>query len=96
VTTRTDIVLQTPAGYKQFRGAGAFIEYVVTDAKKNFPKGRKWGPTVGPPVGMSVDCKGNCCDVDTYDPPGGRSVLRQICFKTQGNAAIALYKVKVD
>ncbi|HEY6726736.1 MAG TPA: hypothetical protein VI197_22035 [Polyangiaceae bacterium] len=45
---------------------------------------------------MSLESKGDCCDVDTYDPPNGRSVLRQICFKHQGNDAVALYKVKVD
>lgn len=96
VDVRTHIVLQTPKGYVQLRGAGAFVEYVTVDGKKNFPKGRKWGPTLGPPLGMSLECKGDCCDVDTYDPPGDRSVLRQICFKHQGNAAVALYKVKVD
>lgn len=96
VDVRTHIVLQTPAGYVQLKGAGAFVEYVTVDGKKNFPKGRKWGPTAGPPMGMSLDCKGDCCDVDTYDPPNGRSVLRQICFKHQGNAAVALYKVKAD
>jgi len=96
VDVRTHIVLQTPEGYVQLKGAGAFVEYVTVDSKKHFPKGRKWGPTVGPPLGMSLECKGDCCDVDTYDPPNGRSVLRQICFKHQGNAAVALYKVKVD
>ena len=96
VDVRTHIVLQTPAGYVQLRGAGAFVEYVVADEKQHFPKGRKWGPSVGPPLGMSLDCKGTCCDVETYDPPRGRSVLREICFKHQGNAAVALYKVKVD
>jgi len=96
VTTRTQIVLQTPKGYEQFRGAGAFIEYVVTDGRKNFPKGRKWGPDIGPPSGMSVECKDNCCDISTYDPPQGRSILRQICFLTDGNAATALSKIKVD
>lgn len=96
VDVRTHIVLQTPQGYVQLRGAGAFVEYVTADGKKNFPNGRKWGPTLGPPLGMSLECKGDCCDVDTYDPPGDRSVLRQICFKHQGNAAVALYKVKVD
>jgi len=96
VDARTHIVLQTPAGYVQLKGAGAFVEYVNVDAKKNFPKGRKWGPTVGPPLGMSLECNGDCCDVNSYDPPNGRSVLRQICFKHQGNAAVALYKVKVD
>lgn len=96
VEERTYIVLQTPKGYEQLRGAGAFVDYVVTNGRKNFPNGRKWGPTVGPPVGMSLECTGDCCDVDTYDPPRGRSVLRQLCFKHQGNAAVALYKVKVD
>lgn len=96
VDVRTHIVLQTPDGYVQLKGAGAFVEYVTVDAKKHFPKGRKWGPTLGPPLGMSLECKGDCCDLDTYDPPGGRSVLRQLCFKHQGNAAVALYKVKFD
>lgn len=96
VDVRTHIVLQTPEGYVQLKGAGAFVEYVSVDAKKHFPKGRKWGPTLGPPLGMSLECNGDCCDVDSYDPPNGRSVLRQICFKHQGNAAVALYKVKVD
>ena len=45
---------------------------------------------------MSLECKNECCDVDTYDPPGGRSVLRQLCFTPQGNAATALFKIKVD
>jgi hypothetical protein len=45
---------------------------------------------------MSLDCKNECCDVDTYDPPRDRSVLRQICFVPQGNVATALYKLKVD
>lgn len=96
VDVRTHIVLQTPSGYVQLKGAGAFVEYVTVDGEKHFPKGRKWGPTLGPPLGMSLECNGDCCDVDTYDPPGDRSVLRQICFKHQGNAAVALYKVKVD
>jgi len=96
VDVRTHIVLQTPEGYVQLRGAGAFVEYVTVDGKQHFPKGRKWGPTLGPPLGMSLKCAGDCCDVDSYDPPGGRSVLRQLCFKHQGNAAVALYKVKVD
>lgn len=96
VDERTFIVLQTPKGYEQLRGAGAFVDYVVKNGKENFPKGRKWGPTLGPPLGMSLECKGTCCNVDTYDPPRGRSVLRELCFKHQGNAAVALYKVKVD
>ncbi len=96
VDERTFIVLQTPKGYQKIRGAGAFIDYVVTHGKENFPKGRKWGPSVGPPLGMSLECKGTCCNVDSYDPPKGRSVLRELCFKHQGNAAVALYKVKVD
>jgi hypothetical protein len=96
VDHRTHIVLRTPDGYKQLHGAGAFIDYVVTNGKENFPNGRKWGPTIGPPLGMSLECQGTCCDVDTYDPPNGRSVLRELCFKHQGNAAVALYKVKVD
>ena len=96
VDVRTHIVLQTPEGYVQLKGAGAFVEYVTVEGKKHFPKGRKWGPTLGPPLGLSLECNGDCCDVDTYDPPNGRSVLRQLCFKHQGNAAVALYKVKVD
>jgi hypothetical protein len=96
VDERTHIVLQTPKGYTQLRGARAFVEYVVDDAKENFPDGRKWGPTLGPPLGMSLECKGTCCDVNTHDAPSGRSVLRELCFKHQGNAAVALYKVKVD
>lgn len=96
IDERTHIVLQTPEAFEQIEGAGAFIEYVVTDGKKNFPRGRKWGPTIGPPLGMSLECKGTCCSVDTYDPPNGRSVLRELCFRHQGNAAISVFKIKVD
>lgn len=96
VDTRTFIVLQDAKGFHKFKGVKALLEYVVDDEKKNFPKGRKWGPTLGPPLGMSLDCKNECCDVNTYDPPRDRSVLRQICFTAQGNVATSLFKLKAD
>ncbi len=43
---------------------------------------------------MSLESKGDCCDVDTYAPPKRAQHASQICFKHQGNAAVALYKVK--
>lgn len=97
VDSRTFIVLERPgAGFKMFKGAEAFIEYVVDNGEANFPHGRKWGGTLGPPLGMSYKCPNECCEINTYEPPGKRNVLRQMCFKAKGNAAIALYKLKVS
>lgn len=95
--SRTFMVLeQKGVGFKQFRGAKAFIEYVVDNEKENFPKGRIWGGKIGPPTGMSYRCPNECCEIDTYEAPRRRSVLRQLCFSAQGNVAVSLYKLKVD
>ncbi len=97
VDSRTFIVLEQPGvGFKQFLGVKAFLEYVVDDEKKNFPDGRKWGGRIGPPNGMSYKCPNECCEINTYESPGRRNVLRQLCFTPQGGVAIALSKLKVD
>jgi hypothetical protein len=94
--TRTFMVLeQAGVGFKQFKGAKAFIEYVVDQEKEHFPKGRKWGGKIGAPTGMYYKCPNECCEIDTYEDYRDRSVLRQLCFKTKGNVAISLYKLKV-
>ena len=97
VDSRTFIVLhQKSAGYRQFKGVEAFLDYAVTHEKENFPRGKKWGGKIGPPDGLSYKCPNECCEIDSYEPPRRRSILRQICFKTEGSVAVALYKLQVD
>ena len=45
---------------------------------------------------MSYKCPNECCKINTYESPGGRNVLRQLCFTPQGGVAIALSKLKED